>query len=273
METCNSSLGGDWLDLRKRVLKTLIERRSQRSLSNSVLKFSKVLVPGVTESILQLLRWKFSGNLSDHDSSRITVTRKRTGISSEIDVEIGSLYCDSSAEGTLEKSVVHPISPTQSTVASMLSSQVVRGSSKTTRSSKEDCIIDRSKSDQSIAPGNNDRIEFGISPNELEQFFKKFDTPLACDSSKDYDESPTILCGDFNLDIKHAVHKKDSLTYMQRNFHLDLLNKNEESTTYGKSCIDLVFVRNIANAEYLANISYFSYHRPIFVLLDKILLQ
>ena len=113
----------------------------------------------------------------------------------------------------------------------------------------------------------------GISLKELEQFFGKFNTALAIDPNRDRDDSPTILCGDFNVNMKNAAHKDNLLTFMRNKFHLELLNTNEESTTYGDSCIDLVFVRNIANAECLANISYFSYHKPIFMLLNQVFLQ
>ena len=102
----------------------------------------------------------------------------------------------------------------------------------------------------------------GISQKELKQFSEEFYAPSGYDLN-----SSTILCGDFNVDIKNAANKNHLLAFMKNKFHLELLNKDEESTTNGDSCIDLVFIRNIANAKCLANISYFIYHKPIFVLL------
>jgi hypothetical protein len=58
-----------------------------------------------------------------------------------------------------------------------------------------------------------------------------------------------ILVGDFNIELK----KKEHETFV--------INMEE---TFGlKSCIDMVFARNVDNLKCANYITYFSYHRPI----------
>jgi endonuclease/exonuclease/phosphatase (EEP) superfamily protein YafD len=58
-----------------------------------------------------------------------------------------------------------------------------------------------------------------------------------------------ILAGDFNIELK----KKENETFLM----------NMEETFGLKSCIDMVFARNVDNLKCASYITYFSYHRPI----------
>jgi hypothetical protein len=60
---------------------------------------------------------------------------------------------------------------------------------------------------------------------------------------------PIILAGDFNIEMK----KKENETFVI----------NMEGTFGLKSCINMVFARNVDNLKCANYITYFSYHRPI----------
>lgn len=75
-----------------------------------------------------------------------------------------------------------------------------------------------------------------------------------------------VVCGDFNIDILKPENVKFPL-FMKQYLHLDLNTDHLQTTTFGRSCLDLVFVRNI-QAQTRRYVSYFSYHRPILTLFD-----
>jgi endonuclease/exonuclease/phosphatase (EEP) superfamily protein YafD len=73
---------------------------------------------------------------------------------------------------------------------------------------------------------------------------------------------PIILAGDFNTELK----KKENETFvtgMAETFGLKLMSSPQCSTTRSKSCIDMVFARNVDNLKCENCITYFNYHRPI----------
>jgi endonuclease/exonuclease/phosphatase family metal-dependent hydrolase len=77
---------------------------------------------------------------------------------------------------------------------------------------------------------------------------------------------PIILAGDFNIDLKKKENET-FVTYMEETFRLKLMSNPQCSTTRSncKSCIDMVFARNVDKlkcANYIPY-EYFSYHRPI----------
>ncbi|XP_077277313.1 uncharacterized protein LOC143905647 [Temnothorax americanus] len=84
---------------------------------------------------------------------------------------------------------------------------------------------------------------------------------------KDYNDTPIILAGDFNLDVSKRENEK-FLELMRNKFGLHFLS-NKESTTMGGSCIDMVFTRHVDNLSCYRYISYFSYHKPIIAITTK----
>jgi hypothetical protein len=73
---------------------------------------------------------------------------------------------------------------------------------------------------------------------------------------------PITLAGDFNIELK----KKENETFvtdMEETFGLKLMSNPQCSTTRSKSCIDVVFARNVDNLKYANCVTYFSYHRPV----------
>jgi hypothetical protein len=63
------------------------------------------------------------------------------------------------------------------------------------------------------------------------------------------------------------LKKKENETFvtdMEETFGLNLMSDPQCSTTRSKSCIDMVFARNVDNLNYANYITYFSYHRRIF---------
>jgi endonuclease/exonuclease/phosphatase (EEP) superfamily protein YafD len=73
---------------------------------------------------------------------------------------------------------------------------------------------------------------------------------------------PIILAGDFSIELKKKENET-FLTDVEEIFGLNLMSKPQCSTTRSKSCIDVVFARNVDSLKYANCITYFSYHRPI----------
>jgi hypothetical protein len=75
---------------------------------------------------------------------------------------------------------------------------------------------------------------------------------------------PIILAGDFNIELKKK-EKETFVTDMEETFGLNLMSNPQCSTTRSncKSCIDMVFARNVDNLKCANYTTYFSYHRPI----------
>jgi hypothetical protein len=65
-------------------------------------------------------------------------------------------------------------------------------------------------------------------------------------------ETPTLLCGDFNIDV---TQNKSFVNFMKSRFSLDC--RSSTSTT-----LDLTFTRNVS-VQTLPYVSYFMYHRPV----------
>jgi endonuclease/exonuclease/phosphatase (EEP) superfamily protein YafD len=68
---------------------------------------------------------------------------------------------------------------------------------------------------------------------------------------------PIILAGDFNIDLKKKEHET-FVTYMEETFGLKLMSNPQRSATRSKSCIDMVFARNVDNLKHASYITYFS---------------
>lgn len=75
-----------------------------------------------------------------------------------------------------------------------------------------------------------------------------------------------VVSGDFNLDILKPEYRK-FVQFMKDFLNLDLNSDPLQTTTFGRTCLDLVFVRNI-QAQTRRYVSYFSYHRPMLTLVD-----
>jgi hypothetical protein len=73
---------------------------------------------------------------------------------------------------------------------------------------------------------------------------------------------PIILAGYFNIDLKKKENET-FVTYMEETFGLKLMSNPQCSTTRSKSCIDMVFARNVDKLKCADYITYFSYHRPV----------
>jgi endonuclease/exonuclease/phosphatase (EEP) superfamily protein YafD len=73
---------------------------------------------------------------------------------------------------------------------------------------------------------------------------------------------PIILAGYFNIELKKKENET-LVTDMEEKFGLKLMSNPQCSTARAKSCIDMVFARNVDNLKCANYITYFSYHRPI----------
>lgn len=86
---------------------------------------------------------------------------------------------------------------------------------------------------------------------------------LFCYAKKDI---RIVVSGDFNIDILKPENSK-FLHFMKDYLKLDLNSDPKQTTTFGGTCLDLVFVRNI-QAQTKRACSYCSYHRPMLTLVD-----
>ena len=99
-----------------------------------------------------------------------------------------------------------------------------------------------------------------IHPNtprvHIEEFLNHLATKL---STTGYSDVPTIITGDFNLDVQ-----KESwiIDFMRHTFDSELA-KNSSPTTLGNTKIDLTFIKGVEGTS-MPYVSYFSYHRPLF---------
>lgn len=75
-----------------------------------------------------------------------------------------------------------------------------------------------------------------------------------------------VVSGDFNIDILKPENLK-FVDFMKEYLKLDLLSDPLQTTTFGRTCLDLVFGRNVLTQS-RRYVSYFSYHRPILTLVD-----
>jgi hypothetical protein len=98
--------------------------------------------------------------------------------------------------------------------------------------------------------------------NDLGIFAPKFSEEYSIVPEEGRNTIPITLAGDFNIDLK----KKENETFvtnMEETFGLKLMSNAQCSTTRSKSCIDMVFARNVDNLKCANYITHFSYHRPI----------
>jgi endonuclease/exonuclease/phosphatase (EEP) superfamily protein YafD len=96
----------------------------------------------------------------------------------------------------------------------------------------------------------------------LRTFAPKFTEVFSITAEEGRNTIPIILAGDFNIELK----KKENETFvtdMEEAFGLKLMSNPQCSTTRSKSCIDMVFARNVDNLKCANCTTYFSYHRPI----------
>jgi hypothetical protein len=84
----------------------------------------------------------------------------------------------------------------------------------------------------------------------LGTFAPKFSEEYSIVPEGDRNTIPIILAGDFNIELKKKEVNETFVINMEETFGL-------------KSCIDMVFVRNVDNLKCANYIAYFSYHRPI----------
>jgi hypothetical protein len=92
-------------------------------------------------------------------------------------------------------------------------------------------------------------------------FTPKFSEEYSIMPEEGHSTIPIILAGDFSIDLKKE--NETFVTYMDETFGLKLMSNPQCSTTRSKSCIDMVFARNVDNLKCANYITYFSYHRPI----------
>jgi endonuclease/exonuclease/phosphatase (EEP) superfamily protein YafD len=96
----------------------------------------------------------------------------------------------------------------------------------------------------------------------LGTFTPKFSEEYSIVPEEGRNTIPIILAGDFNIELK----KKENETFVtdtEETFGLKLMSNPQCSTTRSKSCIDMVFARNVDDLKCANYITYFSYHRPI----------
>jgi endonuclease/exonuclease/phosphatase (EEP) superfamily protein YafD len=96
----------------------------------------------------------------------------------------------------------------------------------------------------------------------LGTFSPKFTEVFSITAEEGHNTILIILAGDFNIDLKKNENET-FVTYMEETFGLKLMSNPQCSTTRCKSCIDMVFARNVDNLQCANYITYFSYHRPI----------
>jgi hypothetical protein len=75
------------------------------------------------------------------------------------------------------------------------------------------------------------------------------------------EDIPIILAGDFNVNVKDN-YNAELVEFTKDTFELHDLSNLSQGTTRYKSCIDMVFGRNVDNLSCLNYVSYFSCHRP-----------
>jgi hypothetical protein len=93
-----------------------------------------------------------------------------------------------------------------------------------------------------------------FGPIHLGTFAPKFSEEYSIVPEEGRNTIPIILAGDFNIELK----KKENETFV--------INMEE---TFGlKSCIDMVFARNVDNLKSANYITYFTYHRPILSIIN-----
>jgi endonuclease/exonuclease/phosphatase family metal-dependent hydrolase len=93
-------------------------------------------------------------------------------------------------------------------------------------------------------------------------FAPKFSEEYAIVPEEGLNTIPIILAGDFNTELKKKENET-LVTDMEETFGLKLMSNPQCSTTRDKSCIDMVFARNVDNLKCANYVTYFSYHRPI----------
>jgi endonuclease/exonuclease/phosphatase (EEP) superfamily protein YafD len=98
----------------------------------------------------------------------------------------------------------------------------------------------------------------------LGTFAPKFSEEYSIVLEEGLNTIPIILAGDYNIESK----KKENETFVtdiEETFGLKLMSNPQCSTTRSnnKSCIDMVFARNVDNLKCANYITYFSYHKPI----------
>jgi hypothetical protein len=98
--------------------------------------------------------------------------------------------------------------------------------------------------------------------SHLGTFTPKFTEVFSIIAEEGCNTIPIILAGDLNIGLKK---KSDEtfVTLMEETFGLKLMSNPQCSTTRSKSCIDMVFARNVNNLKCANYITYFSNHRPI----------
>jgi hypothetical protein len=70
---------------------------------------------------------------------------------------------------------------------------------------------------------------------------------------------PIILAGDFNIELKKNENET-FVTDMEETFGLKLMSNPQCSTARSKSCIDMVFARNVDNLKCANYITYLQSH-------------
>jgi endonuclease/exonuclease/phosphatase family metal-dependent hydrolase len=94
----------------------------------------------------------------------------------------------------------------------------------------------------------------------LGTFAPKFSEKYSIFPAEGLNTIPILLAGDFNIELKKKENKT-SVTDMEEAFGLEMMSNPQCSTTRKKSCIDMVFARNVDNLKCGNYITYNSYHR------------
>ena len=111
-------------------------------------------------------------------------------------------------------------------------------------------------------------INPGVPFNALKDFFLKFRGHLQPSDDCESPAPPLILCGDFNYNVAHESNQSQLTAFLKDHFNLVLANDPQKSTTNNRTCIDLIFTRNVPQPICVPRISYFSYHKPLFAILS-----
>jgi hypothetical protein len=98
--------------------------------------------------------------------------------------------------------------------------------------------------------------------SHLGTFAPKFSEEYSIVPEEGLNTIPILLARDFKIELKRKENET-FVTDMEETFGLKLMSNPQCSTTISKSCINMVFARNVDNLKCANYITYFSYHRPI----------
>ena len=107
-------------------------------------------------------------------------------------------------------------------------------------------------------------INPGTSHQQIQLFFRDY-KPLLASALPQSGRIPLVLCGDFNINLMKESNRTFLLSLMQVEFGLSIVSDANIPTTGNQSCLDLIFARDLSPVDCFLNSSYFSIHKPLFM--------